>query len=221
MVTATLTLLPILMLLACVALLVRLLAYRSYSVSPGFCALILMTSARCIVFLAGMWRTATVLTRWAPVFMLLAAEESVLHVAVMADNPSRMWRHRFCLGIGLMFGAVSLLSGEAAEPWRAALQMAACGMLAASILHSNLWGWGCFTDRGTTARQWLLLLYFGAAIVSSIQPIRGPWWVPTLITEGIQLATLIGFQFALPWFASSSRTILRNSSMLSSNSARF
>jgi hypothetical protein len=99
--------------------------------------------------------------------------------------------------------------------------MGACGMLAASILHSNLWGWGCFTDRATTARQGLLLLFMGAALVSSRQPAHGPWWVPTLVTESLQLAALIGFQFALPWFASSSRTILRNSSMLSSNSARF
>ena len=195
---STLTAIPVLMLLSAVVLLVRYIRHRSFAHSPELCCLILVFSIRCIFYLFGMWGATRIMFNAFPFFMLLAAEESLRHFVTLADERSRFYRYRFCLSIGVVMACVSLMSSNAAAPLRAALQVASCGMLAASLLHGVMFNWGMFTDSLTRKTQWLLFFFFAAALVSSRLPVGAGWWVPTLITECVQLAVLIGLQWVVP-----------------------
>src|ERR1700685_1303830 len=107
----TLTVMPMLMLVASVCLLARFAKRRTCVYSPEFCLMILACAIDCVGFLCGYWRTRDFLIPAITIIRLLACEESVRNSHVLADNEYRSSRYWMCVVAGVLMGALSVGMG--------------------------------------------------------------------------------------------------------------
>lgn len=195
----TLYVLPAAMLACCFVIIIIAIHHRTWETSPAFLAMIIMLAIRCAVYLCGMWRMSTFLSSAAPLFFILAAEESVRNCGVREQNDRLyVWRYRFCVGFGIFIGCLSIISGNAEAKLRAASQTCAAGMMIASLLKT--WRFGSFSCFALNARQAALTMYLVGAIASSrlsAEEIAISWWSQTLATESTQIVMLLCFMFML------------------------